>query len=58
MGVACNDDKAILEIQDLGVTKTRGFLHSEQNVLNPTQNSLCRAVNRWRGRCARRASNR
>ena len=41
----------------LGVTKTRGFLHPDQNVLNATQNSLCRAVNRWRGRCACRASN-
>jgi len=27
-----------------GVTKTRGFLHPDQNVLNATQNSLCRAV--------------
>ena len=25
----------------LGVTKTRGFLHPDQNVLNATQNSLC-----------------
>src|SRR5438034_985396 len=41
----------------LGVTKTRGFLHPDQNVLNATQNSLCRAVNRRRGRCACRASN-
>src|SRR5207247_9325367 len=39
----------------LGVTKTRGFLHPDQNVLNATQNSLCRAVNRRRGRCACRA---
>lgn len=41
----------------LGVTKTRGFLHPDQNVLKATQDSLCRAVNRWRGRCACRASN-
>ena|SRR5271165_1857756 len=39
----------------LGVTKTRGFLHPDQNVRNATQNSLCRAVNRRRGRCACRA---
>src|SRR3974390_1646720 len=39
-----------------GVTKTRGFLHPDQNVLNTTQNSLCRAVNRVRGRCACKAS--
>ena len=32
-----------------GVTKTRGFLHPNQNVLNATQNSLSRAVNRVRG---------
>ena len=32
-----------------GVTKTRGFLHPDQNVLNAPQNSLCRAVNRVRG---------
>jgi len=38
-----------------GVTKTRGFLHPDQNVLNATQNSLCRAVNRVRGRCAYKA---
>ena len=42
----------------LGVTKTRGFVHPDQNVLNATQNSLCRAVNRRRGRLACRASNR
>src|SRR5882724_617820 len=41
----------------LGVTKTRGFFHPDQNILNATQNSLCRAVNRRRGRCACRASN-
>ena len=35
----------------------RGFLHPAQNVLNATQNSLCRAVNRRRGCCACRASN-
>ena len=40
-----------------GVTKTRGFLHPDQNILKATQNSLCRAVNRRRGRCACRASN-
>jgi hypothetical protein len=40
-----------------GVTKTRGFLHPDQNVLNATQNSLCMPVNRRRGRCACRASN-
>src|SRR5436853_3518797 len=34
----------------LGVTKTRGLLHPDQQVLNATQNSLCRAVHRWRGR--------
>src|SRR6516162_4297784 len=39
-----------------GVTKTRGFLHPDQNVLNATQNSLCRAVNRVRGRCVCKAS--
>src|SRR5215469_12650384 len=39
-----------------GVTKTRGFLHPDQNVLNATQNSLCRAVHRVRGRCACQAS--
>jgi hypothetical protein len=39
-----------------GVTKTRGFLHPDQNVLNATQNSLCRAVNRVRGRCVYKAS--
>jgi hypothetical protein len=41
----------------LGVTKTRGFLHPDQHILNATQNSLCSAVNRRRGRCACRASN-
>src|SRR5271167_2814773 len=41
----------------LGVTKTRGCLHPDQHILNATQNSLCRAVNRRRGRCACRASN-
>src|SRR5881396_3742814 len=41
----------------LGVTKMRGLVHPDQNVLNATQNSLCRAVNRRRGRCACRASN-
>src|SRR6266436_6378182 len=40
----------------LGVTRTRGFVHPDQNVLNATQNSLCRAVNRRRGRLACRAS--
>ena len=39
-----------------GVTNTRGFLHPDQSVLNATQNSLCRAVNRVRGRCACNAS--
>src|SRR6516162_7466333 len=39
-----------------GVTKTRGFLHPVQNVLNASQNSLCRAVNRVRGRCVCKAS--
>ena len=39
-----------------GVTKTRGFLHRDQNFLKATQNSLCRGVNRRRGRCACRAS--
>jgi hypothetical protein len=41
----------------LGVTKTRGCLHPDQHILNATQNSLCRAVNRRRGRSACRASN-
>jgi len=41
----------------LGVTKMRGLVHPDQNVLNATQNSLCRAVNRVRGCCACRASN-
>jgi hypothetical protein len=41
----------------LGVTKTRGFLHPDQSARNATQNSLCRAVSRGRGRCACRASN-
>ena len=40
-----------------GVTKTRGFLHPDQNILKATQNSLCMVVNRRRGRCACRASN-
>ena len=35
----------------------RGLVHPDQHVLNATQNSLCRAVNRRRGRCACRASN-
>src|SRR5215813_5626253 len=39
-----------------GVTKTRGLLLPDQNVLSATQNSLCRAVNRVRGRCACKAS--
>ena len=34
-----------------------GLVHPDQNVLNATQNSLCRAVNRRRGCCACRASN-
>ena len=42
---------------DLGVTRMRGFLQPDQNVLNAIQNSLCRLVNRRRGRCACRASN-
>src|SRR6266403_35003 len=41
----------------LGVTETRGCLHADQHILNATQNSLCRAVNRRRGRCACSASN-
>ena len=41
----------------LRVTKTRGSVHPDQNVLNATQNNLCRAVNRRRGRLACRASN-
>jgi hypothetical protein len=42
----------------LGVTKTRGCLHPDQHILNATQNSLCRAVNRRRGRwaCTARSS--
>jgi hypothetical protein len=43
--------------RSLGVTRIRGFLHPDQNVLNATQNSLCKAVNRRRGCCACRASN-
>ena len=39
----------------LGVTKTRGF--PDQHILNTTQNSRCRAVNRRRGRCVCRAGN-
>jgi hypothetical protein len=41
----------------LGVTKMSGLVHPDQHVLNATQNSLCRAVNRRRGCCACRASN-
>src|ERR1022692_2563799 len=41
----------------LGVTKTRGFVHPDQNVFKAIQNSLCRAVNRRRGRLACRVSN-
>jgi hypothetical protein len=40
----------------LGVTKTRGFFQPDQHVLNATQNSLCRVVNRRRGRCVCRDS--
>jgi hypothetical protein len=40
----------------LGVTKTRGFVHLDQNLLNATQNSLCNAVSRRRGRLACRAN--
>src|SRR6516165_6662752 len=29
-----------------GVTKTRGFLQPDQNILKATQNSFCRGVNR------------
>jgi hypothetical protein len=36
---------------DLGVTKTIGFFHPDQNVRNATQNSLCRAVNRGKRPC-------
>ena len=41
----------------LGVNNPRGLLHPGQHVLNTTQNNLCRAVNRRRGRCVCRASN-
>src|SRR6266478_2829320 len=41
----------------LGVTKMSGLVQPDQNVLNATQNSLCRAVNRRPGCCACRASN-
>ena len=41
----------------LGVTKTRACLHPDHHILNAIQNSLCRAVNRRRGRCGCRASN-
>src|SRR6266436_582757 len=41
----------------LGVTNTRGFVHPDQHVFNATQNSLWRAVNRRRGRCACKANN-
>src|SRR6202047_5436428 len=40
----------------LGVTKTRGSVRPDQNVLNATQNNLCRAVNRRRGRLACRVA--
>jgi hypothetical protein len=40
----------------LGATKTRGCLHPDQHIFNAIQNSLCRAVNRRRGRCPCRAS--
>jgi len=40
----------------LGVTKTRGFVHPDQKLLNATQNSLCNAVSRRRGRVACRAN--
>src|ERR1019366_4808113 len=39
-----------------GVTKTRGLVHPDQNVFKAIQNSLCRVVNRRRGRLACRAS--
>ena len=56
-----NHDQAVLSIVmrdgTLAVTRTRGCLHPDQHILNATQNSLCRAVNRRRGRCACRASN-
>jgi hypothetical protein len=38
-------------------SKTSGCLHPDQHSLKATQNSLCRAVNRRRGRCACRVSN-
>ena len=38
------------------LTTTRGLVHLDQNVLNTTQNSLCGAVNRRRGRLASWAS--
>src|ERR1700687_950701 len=41
----------------LGLTKTRGLVHPDQNVLNAIQNSFCRAVSLRRGRCACKASN-
>jgi hypothetical protein len=34
----------------LGETKTRAFVQPDQNALKAAQNSLCRAVNRLRGR--------
>ena len=43
--------------RSLGVTKMSGLVHPDQNVLNATQNSLGRAVNRRRGCCVCRASN-
>jgi hypothetical protein len=41
----------------LGVTKTRSRLHPDQHILNATQNSLCRALHRRRGRCVCSANN-
>src|ERR1700719_415512 len=41
----------------VAMCRTRGLVHPHQNILNATQNSLCRAVNRRRGRWACRASN-
>src|SRR5437588_5251391 len=36
----------------LGVTRTRRFVHPDQTFLKVTQNSLCNAVSRRRGRLA------
>ena len=57
LGTMCKRNPARCEFTTvLGVTEMSGLVHPDQNVLNATQNSLCRAVNRRRGCCACRAS--